>query len=97
MTIHDETRLKRLSFRAWRRGFREADLILGPFVDEHARDLTPEALDALEDLLAHPDQDLYAWIVEREAPPEGVDLAILTAIRQFRDTVHKLPGAVRGG
>ncbi|MCA6227167.1 MAG: succinate dehydrogenase assembly factor 2 [Phenylobacterium sp.] len=97
MSIHDETRLKRLSFRAWRRGFREADLILGPFVDEHARDLTLEALDALEDLLAHPDQDLYAWIVEREAPPEGVDLAILTAIRQFRDTVHKLPGAVRGG
>ena len=32
MSSHDETRLKRLSFRAWRRGFREADLILGPFV-----------------------------------------------------------------
>ena len=97
MSIHDETRLKRLSFRAWRRGFREADLILGPFVDTHARDLDPGGLDALEDLLAYPDQDLYAWIVEREPPPETVDLGILTAIRAFRDSVHKLPGAVRGG
>ena len=97
MTIHDETRLKRLSFRAWRRGFREADLILGPFVDTHARDLSPEGLDALEDFLAYPDQDLYAWIVEREPAPEAVDPDILAAIRRFRDQVHQLPGAVRGG
>ena len=69
MSIHDETRLKRLSFRAWRRGFREADLILGPFVDAHARDLSPEELDALESLLAYPDQDLYGWIIQREPPP----------------------------
>jgi antitoxin CptB len=97
MSIHDETRLKRLSFRAWRRGFREADLILGPFVDAHARDLSPEGLDALEDLLAHPDQDLYAWIVERESPPPEVDAEALAALRRFRDQVHQLPGAVRGG
>lgn len=97
MPIHDETRLKRLSFRAWRRGFREADLILGPYVDTHARDLTPEGLDALEDLLAHPDQDLYAWIVEREPATPEVDADILGRIRAFRDTVHQLPGAVRGG
>ncbi|MFM8754457.1 MAG: succinate dehydrogenase assembly factor 2 [Phenylobacterium sp.] len=96
MTIHDETRLKRLSFRAWRRGFREADLILGPFVDTHARHLSAEGLDALEDLLAHPDQDLYAWIIEREPAPEAVDAGILAAIRRFRDEVYKLPGAVRG-
>ncbi|AWM77441.1 succinate dehydrogenase assembly factor 2 [Phenylobacterium parvum] len=97
MSIHDETRLKRLSFRAWRRGFREADLILGPFVDTHARDLSPEALDALEDLLAYPDQDLYAWIVERETPPPEVDAEALAALRRFRDQVHQLPGDVRGG
>ena len=97
MSIHDETRLKRLSFRAWRRGFREADLILGPFVDAHARDLSPEGLDALEDLLAYPDQDLYAWIVERETPPPEVDAEALAALRRFRDQVHQLPGDVRGG
>ncbi|MFM8819632.1 MAG: succinate dehydrogenase assembly factor 2 [Phenylobacterium sp.] len=96
MTIHDETRLKRLSFRAWRRGFREADLILGPFVDAHARRLSGRELDALEDLLGHPDQDLYAWIVEREAAPSDIDPEILAKLQRFRDEVYKLPGALRG-
>ena len=96
MSIHDETRLKRLSFRAWRRGFREDDLILGPFVDTHAGDLSPEGLDALEDLLAYPDQDLYGWIIQRDPPPPEVDLDILRRIQAFRDSVHQLPGAVRG-
>jgi len=96
MSIHDETRLKRLSFRAWRRGFREADLILGPFVDAHASGLSPEGLDALEFLLSYPDQDLYGWIIQREPPPAEVDVAILGRIQAFRDSVHQLPGAVRG-
>ncbi|MCG8444029.1 MAG: succinate dehydrogenase assembly factor 2, partial [Caulobacterales bacterium] len=29
----DESRLRRLSFRAWRRGFKEMDLLLGRFAD----------------------------------------------------------------
>jgi antitoxin CptB len=29
----DTQRLNRIRFRAWRRGFREADLILGGFAD----------------------------------------------------------------
>ena len=31
----DARRRKRLRFRAWHRGIREADLILGPFADAH--------------------------------------------------------------
>ena len=31
-TDERKARLGRLTFRAWRRGFREADLVLGPFV-----------------------------------------------------------------
>ena len=31
----EDPRLKRLRFRAWHRGFVEADLILGPFVDRY--------------------------------------------------------------
>jgi len=96
MSIHDENRLKRLSFRAWRRGFREADLILGPFVDAHASGLSPEGLDALEFLLAYPDQDLYGWIIQREPPPPEVDLEMLGRIQAFRETVYQLPGDVRG-
>ena len=65
----DETRLKRLRFRAWRRGFREADLILGPFADSHARSLSESQVDAFEALLDQPDHDVYGWIVSEAAPP----------------------------
>ena len=87
-----ETRLKRLSFRAWRRGFREADLILGPFVDDHARDLSPADLDDLERLLEELDQDLYEWIIEKVETPPEFDNAIMTKLRAYRDTVDTQAG-----
>lgn len=80
----DEARLSRLRYRAWRRGFSEADLILGPFVDRRARDLTPAQFDALEDLLDQPDHDLYGWIVGLEAPPAAFDGEVLGMLRDFR-------------
>jgi succinate dehydrogenase flavin-adding protein (antitoxin of CptAB toxin-antitoxin module) len=54
----DDGRFGKLRFRAWRRGFREADLILGPFADTHVRSLTPSQLDDFETLLDQPDHDL---------------------------------------
>lgn len=65
------TRLKRLKFRAWRRGFKEADLILGGFADLHLETLPDSALDEFEALLAQPDQDIYDWLLGRaDVPPE---------------------------
>jgi antitoxin CptB len=64
-------RLNRLSFRAWRRGFREADLILGPFADLYLKSMSDTQLDSFEALLEVLDADLYAWIIKREpTPPE---------------------------
>lgn len=65
----DETRLKRLRFRAWRRGFREADLILGPFADNRAQSLTDAQTLVFEQLLDLPDHDVYGWIVSEASPP----------------------------
>ena len=80
----DDTRLKRLRFRAWHRGFLEADLILGPFADKHAQDLTPAELDEFERLLEQPDQDLYEWIVERRPTPPEFDGAMMARLKKFR-------------
>ncbi len=79
----DETVVNRVRFRAWRRGFREADLILGPFVDEHARFLTTEQLELLEILLDQPDYDLYAWIIGTEPVPPEFDNAVMAMLRGF--------------
>ena len=80
----DSDRLKKLKFRAWRRGFREADLILGPFVDTYGRGLSDAELDELEILLEQPDQFLYAWIIGREPAPPEFDSPLLKRISAFR-------------
>jgi len=76
----DETRLKRIRFRAWRRGFREADLILGPFADRHVSEMTAEELDRFETLLEQGDHDIYDWILGAPAPAE-FDNDILARLR----------------
>lgn len=77
-------RLGRLSFRAWRRGFREADLVLGPFVDRMGPTLDEAELTALEALLAEDDDHaLYAWIIGTAEVPPGHDTPVLGKIRAF--------------
>lgn len=84
-----EARLRRLKFRAWRRGFVEADLILGPFVDAHAAALSDGQLGTLEALLdENEDQDIYAWIIGREPAPAAFDTEVLRQIQAFRLAVH---------
>jgi antitoxin CptB len=79
----DETRLKRLRFRAWRRGFLEADLILGPFADNHVWTLTDTEVDAFERLLDRTDHDVYGWIVEGGDAPTPDETQLITRIRAF--------------
>jgi len=87
-----EARLNRLSFRAWRRGFREADLILGPFADLHGPALSDDELEAFERLLEIPDQDLYGWLMGREPAPAEVRGPVFERVRAFAAT----PASQRG-
>lgn len=76
-----DDRRKKLRFRAWRRGFREIDLILGAFADRNLDALDATGLDAFEALLQAPDQEVYAWIVGQEAAPAEHDTPTLALIR----------------
>jgi len=78
-----DPRLNKLRFRAWRRGFREADLILGGFADERLASLSPAQVDAFEALLDQQDHDVYAWILGQEDAPAEFQGAVLEAIRAF--------------
>ena len=79
-----EHRLKRLRIRAWRRGMKEMDLILGTFVDQHLSALGAAELDSLEALMAENDTDLYPWFTGlAETPPE------------HRDILQKIKGEVK--
>lgn len=77
----DEARLKRIRIRAWRRGTKEMDLILGGFVDRNLNTLNAQDLDALEAMMNENDQDLYLWITgQAQIPP--VHSAIIARIAQ---------------
>jgi antitoxin CptB len=97
MTDDHDARLKKLKLRAWRRGFREADLILGPFADNHVAQFTPSELDWFEALLDQPDQDVYAWIVGSLPTPRAFDGEIMRQIKAFRFEAHAVRGESRGG
>ena len=76
--------LKKLNYRAWHRGFVEADLILGPFADAHLERLDAGELEQFSELLDQPDHDLYAWIIGQAEPPTAFDHPVLAKLRDFR-------------
>lgn len=64
-----EHRLKRMKMRAWHRGMKEMDFILGRFSDDTLSSLSDADLDALDALMEENDQDLYKWVSGQEAAP----------------------------
>lgn len=79
-----DDRRKKLQFRAWRRGFREIDLILGGFADQSLATLDEAGLNAFEGLLNAADQDVYDWITEQAPAPPEFETPTLARIRAFR-------------
>ena len=72
-----ETRRKRLRFRAWRRGTKEADLLLGPFADANLDALDADGLTRFEALLARPDPEIMDWMTGAAEPPDDPVVARL--------------------
>ncbi len=57
----DETRLKRLKFRAWHRGTREADYMVGGFFDAYAANWNEAEIAWFERLMDEQDVDIIGW------------------------------------
>jgi antitoxin CptB len=86
MTHLPDTRRKRLLFRSWHRGTREADLLLGSFADAHLAGFDAAQLDRYEALLELPDPDLFDWMTGRCSPPPDHDNDVTRMLLQFRYT-----------
>ena len=94
MTIDPETqkavldvRRKRLHFRAWHRGMREVDLLLGRFADATIAILDEGELVSFEALLDVPDPEVLAWITGESGVPVEMDSALLRRIYAFHGTI----------
>jgi antitoxin CptB len=78
-----DVRRRKLLFRAWRRGVREIDLIVGRFADAFIDKFDTPALDDFERLIEVPNAALYAWVTGDERPPAEHDTAVLRDLIGF--------------
>jgi antitoxin CptB len=62
-------RRRRILFRAWRRGVREMDLIMGRFADAHLPTMNEDEVAEFERLLDVPDTQALGWIMGAGSPP----------------------------
>jgi antitoxin CptB len=79
-----DIRRKRLFYRAWHRGTREADLILGSFAEAHLAGFDTAQLDRFEALLECPDAELFDWINARARPSPEFDHDVTQLLLAFR-------------
>ncbi|WP_234026853.1 succinate dehydrogenase assembly factor 2 [Erythrobacter sp. HKB08] len=63
-------RLARAKYRAWHRGTREADYMIGGFFDRYHARWGEAEMDWFEDLLAEDDVDVMAWALKTQPTPE---------------------------
>jgi antitoxin CptB len=78
-----DPRRKKIIFRAWHRGMREMDLIMGRFAESRIDAMSDAELDTFELLIEAPDRDLLAWITGREETPVNYDTSVLRALKAF--------------
>ena len=79
-----ENKRKRLIFRSWHRGTREMDLIMGSFADQNIPMMEEGDLALYDDILQHPDPDLYNWITGKEDVPANYANAVLDQLIAHR-------------
>ncbi|HEY1362595.1 MAG TPA: succinate dehydrogenase assembly factor 2 [Xanthobacteraceae bacterium] len=86
-----DARRRKLRFRAWHRGMREVDLIMGCFADSSIAELADAELCEFERLLEVPDRELLAWVTGETAVPAHYDTALLRRLCAF----HRRRAATR--
>lgn len=86
----DNARRKRLKFRAWHRGTREADYMIGGFHDRYSAIWDEADMAWFEALLEEQDVDIIAWALGSAAVPEAFSGRWMDALRKldFVDIPH---------
>ena len=78
----DET-LCALKYRAWHRGTREADMLIGGFFEAHHAEWRLHERGLFAALLNETDVDIMAWAIGRQAIPECYEGPLLDALKKL--------------
>ena len=76
-------RIKRLKFRAWHRGTREADYMIGGYFDCHHAQWDEAALAWFEALLDEDDVEIMAWALGAQPVPARYAGPLMTAMQRL--------------
>jgi antitoxin CptB len=77
------SRIRRLKFRAWHRGTREADYLLGGFFDRYHTGWSELELAWFEELLEEEDVDVLAWAMAAAEVPDRFAGAQMAALQRL--------------
>lgn len=75
--------LKALHWRAWHRGTREADLMIGGFFDAHHDRWNDSDRAWFAGLLEEQDVDIMAWAIGTAAPPTRFQGPMMAAMQRL--------------
>ena len=76
-------RLRRLKFRAWHRGSREADYMIGGFFDRYHAEWGEAEIAWFEALLEEEDVDIMGWALGTLDVPQEYRGALMDAFRKL--------------
>jgi len=83
MTSDLESRKRRLIFRSSHRGTKEADIMIGSFVERNIETMTEEDIAWFERFLEENDVDIMAWMIGRQQPPAEYEGPLMEAMRRL--------------
>jgi antitoxin CptB len=85
-----DPRRRRIVYRAWHRGFREMDLIMGSFCDAVIVELSEPDVAIFEELIDAEDHDLYAWITGAAPVPTQYDTELYRRLRDYHSSMKPM-------
>ncbi|HKX77934.1 MAG TPA: succinate dehydrogenase assembly factor 2 [Novosphingobium sp.] len=81
--MDSDARLKRLKFRAWHRGTREADYVIGGFFDRYNGEWGEAEIAWFETLLEEDDPRVMAWALGTEPVPARFTGDMMTSLKKL--------------
>jgi antitoxin CptB len=81
--MDDNPRLRRIQFRAWHRGTKEADLMIGGFFDRYGTTWTEAELLWFEALLEEEDVEVMAWALGTMPVPAHYQGVMMDRLRKL--------------
>jgi antitoxin CptB len=81
--MQTDARLRRIQFRAWHRGTREADYMIGGYFDRYSSGWGEKEIAWFEALIEEDDVDIMAWALGTQSVPQEYAGPLMTAMQKL--------------